>query len=301
MTQTLSQLSQALADTVESAGAHVLRVEGRRRLAASGVTWAPDGIIVTANHALRSDSPKVGLPSGDTVQASVVGRDPSTDLAVLRVEGVHLPSPSWSDTADLKVGHIVLALGRPGESVRATMGIVSSFGSNGHSRRRRRHNHNYVQTDLVMYPGFSGGPLVEVSGSILGINSSGLVRGASAAIPTPTIRQVVDSLLAHGRIRRGYLGVGVQPARLPAAIADQLDQEVGLLLVSVEPGSPAEKAGLVLGDTIVSIDGDPIDTIDGLLSRLGGDRIGAEASIKILRGGQLQELNVLLGERENGE
>jgi S1-C subfamily serine protease len=149
-----------------------------------------------------------------------------------------------------------------------------------------------------MYPGFSGGPMVDSSGRFLGINSSALVRGGTTiTIPAATVSRVVETLLAHGHVRRGYLGVGSQPSRLPAAIASQLGQETGLLLVSVEPNSPAERGKLFMGDTIVSLDGQPVRHLDDLFAVLSGDRVGTAVPVKFLRGGQVQELSVTLGER----
>jgi S1-C subfamily serine protease len=148
-----------------------------------------------------------------------------------------------------------------------------------------------------MYPGFSGGPLVDVDGAVLGLNTSALLRGMSLTVPTPTVRQVVETLLAHGRVRRGYLGVGAQPVRLPAKLEEGLGQETGLLLVSVEPRGPAGQAGLLLGDTIVALDGEPVRHMDELLALLSGDRVGAAMPVRFVRGGQVQELTVTIGER----
>ncbi len=151
----------------------------------------------------------------------------------------------------------------------------------------------YLQTDLVMYPGFSGGPLVNAEGRFLGLNTSSLLRGVSLTVPVPTLRRVVEAILSHGRVRRGYLGVGAQPTRLPEALARQLGQETGLLLVSVEPDSAAERGGLFLGDTIVTLGGQPVQRLDDLLTGLGGEQIGNETPVRILRGGQLQEMKVV--------
>jgi S1-C subfamily serine protease len=297
MTQVLKSLSDALAATVEAAGSGVVRVEARQRLPASGIVWSSEGVIVTAHHVVeRDDNIGIGLPRNETVSASLVGRDPSTDLAVLRVEGADLTPPTWAEPESLSVGHLVLGLGRPGRTVQATLGIVSALGEGWRTPAGGRVE-PYLQTDLVMYPGFSGGPLVDVNGGVLGLNTSALLRGISLSVPTPTVRQVVETLLAHGRVRRGYLGVGAQPARLPAALADQLGQETGLLLVSVEPEGPADHAGLTLGDTIVALDGQPVRHMDELLALLGGDRVGASLPIRIVRGGQVQELTVTIGER----
>lgn len=298
MAQTLKAFSDALAATVEAAGPAVVRVEARRRLPGSGIIWSADGVIVTAHHVVeRDENIGVGLPDGSTVAAELVGRDPTTDLAVLRVEATGLTSPTWTGLDDLQVGHLVLALGRPGRTVQATLGIVSALSENDWRTPMGGQVDRYLQTDVVMYPGFSGGPLVDVSGRVLGVNTSALLRGVSLTLPTPTVRRVVGTLLAHGRMRRGYLGVGAQPVRLPAALGQQLGQETGLLLVSVEPDSPAERAGLLLGDTIVALDGQAVRHLDDLLALLSSDRIGRSVPVRIVRGGQMQELTVVIGER----
>jgi S1-C subfamily serine protease len=269
-------------------------------LPASGIVWSSDGVIVTSHHVLeRNDNIKVGLPDGQSVPATLVGRDPTTDLAALRVSATGLTAPAWAEADDLRVGHLMLALGRPGKNIRATMGIVSALGDSWRAPTGGALD-RYVQSDVTMYPGFSGGPMVDVSGQVLGINSSALLRGGvTLTIPTATVRRVVDTLLAHGRIRRGYLGVGAQPIKLPEALAGQLGQETGLLLASVEPNGPAEKAQLFLGDTIISLAGQPVRHLDDLLVLLSGERVGSTATVRILRSGQLQELPVTIGERSS--
>ncbi len=297
MTEVLTNLSNALADVVAAAGASVVRVEGRRRLPATGVVWSADGVIVTASHVVEhEDNIEVGLPDGEAASARLVGRDATTDLAALRANASGLKPAAWAAMDDLRVGHLVLALGRPGHTVQATLGVVSALGKEWRTHAGGSID-RYLQTDVVMYPGFSGGPLVDVSGRVAGLNSSALLRGVSVAVPASTLRPVVESLLAHGRVRRGYLGVGAQPARLPAALAGQLGQETGLLLISVEPDSPAEKGGLTLGDTIVALDGQPVRHMDDLLALLGGDVVGKSMPVRIVRGGQLHEVRVTIGER----
>jgi S1-C subfamily serine protease len=296
MAEVLRNLSDALAATVEATGPAVVRVEARHRLPATGIVWSADGIIVTAHHVVQWDENiGVGLPNGQAVQATLVGRDPTTDLAVLRAQTEGLTPPAWANLESLQVGHLVLALGRPGRTVQATLGIVSALGDSWRTPAGGRLD-RYLQTDVVMYPGFSGGPLVDAAGQMLGLNTSALLRGTSLTVPVPTLRRVVETLLAHGRVRRGYLGVGAQPVRLPAALKQQLGQETGVLLVSVESGSPAEQGGLLLGDTIVSLDGQPVRHMDDLLALLSGDRVGAVVPVRIVRGGQVQELTVIIGE-----
>lgn len=297
MAEVLRNLSDDLASTVEAAAPGVVRVAARRRLPASGIVWSADGVIVTAHHvAERDENIEIGLADGQTVSATLVGRDPTTDLAVIRAQATGLAPANLTGPDSLRVGHLVLGLGRPGRSVQATLGIVSALGEGWRTPAGGRVE-PYLQTDLVMYPGFSGGPLVDASGQVLGLNTSALLRGISLAVPTPTLRGVVETLLAHGRVKRGYLGVGAQPVRLPANLEGQLGQETGLLLVSVEPDGPAGQGGLMLGDTIVALDGQPVGQMDDLLALLSSDRVGTAVPVRIIRGGQVQDVTVTIGER----
>lgn len=297
MSTVLTDLSSALAGLAESVGANTVRVEARRRQSATGIVYSPDGVIVTAHHVVeRDENISVGLPDGSSVAATLVGRDPGTDLAVLRVQASGLKVPSWGEDKDLKVGHFVLALGRPGETIQATQGIVSALGDGFRTSSGGKID-RYIQTDVAMYPGFSGGPLVGMSGAIFGINTSATMRGVSLAIPTATVRRVTETLLRHGHVKRGYLGVSTQPVKLPGALAKELDQETGLLVISVEADSPADKGGLLLGDTLVTFDNQPVRGLDDLMGSLSGDTVGSPMRIKIVRGGQLQELTVTVGER----
>ncbi len=297
MSETLSNLSNTLVAAVETAGPSIVRVEARRRMPASGVAWSSDGVIVTAHHVVEfDDNITIGLPDGSEVTASLVGRDPTTDIAVLRATGARLTPPTWAGAETLKVGYLALALGRPVETIMATLGIVSALRKDWRTPAGGRFDY-YLQTDVVMYPGFSGGPLVDTAGRFLGLNSSALLRGVSLTIPTGTVASVVETLLAHGHVRRGYLGVGAQVVRLPAALAQQLGQETGLLLGSVEPDSPAERDGLFMGDTIVAVEGHAVCHLDDLLTLLTGDRVGQAVAVRIVRGGQVQEVKVVVGEQ----
>ncbi len=296
MASVVEGISNELAGMVEAAGPAIVRVEGRRRLPASGIVWSDDGIVVTAHHVVeRDDRIGVGLADGKQVDAELVGRDPTTDLAVLRVEGAQPSSAMSAQEDDLSVGHLVLALGRPGRTVQATLGIVSALGTSWRTAAGGTID-RYLQTDVVMYPGFSGGPLVDAEGKVLGLNTSAL-RGVSLTIPNLTVDRVVESILSHGRVQRGYLGVGVQPVNLPEAISKELGQDTGLILISVEPDSPAEAGGLTLGDTLLSVNGEPVRRLGDLLSLLSGELVGEQVLISILRGGEPGEQTVTVGER----
>jgi S1-C subfamily serine protease len=297
MSSVLIDLSDDLANIVATTGPAVVRVDARHRMPASGILWSSDGVIVTTHHVVeRDENLVVGLPNGEAIPASLVGRDPTTDLAVLRVQASGLTPLTWAEADALNVGHLVLALGRPGKTVQAILGVVSALGGSWRTRGGGQIDH-YLQTDVVMYPGFSGGPLVNAAGHIVGVNTSALIRGTSLALPTATVRRVIEDLVAHGQVRRGYLGIGTQPARLPAALAERLGQETGLLLVSVEPGSPAERGGLFMGDTIVTFDGQAMRHHDDLLALLSSDQVGVKVPLRIVRGGELQELQIVIGER----
>lgn len=301
MSEILKQFSDGLASAVETAGQAVVRVEARRRIPASGILWSADGLIVTAHHVVeQDDNIGIGLAGGQSLTASLVGRDPTTDLAVLRAKPAAglstLVPPTLAQPDSLRVGHFVLALGRPGQRVMATLGVISALGDSWRTPAGGEVD-RYVQTDVVMYPGFSGGPLVDVNGQVIGLNTSALARGVSLTLPIPTVQRVVETLLSHGRVRRGYLGITAQAARLPAALAEQLDQETGLLIGSVENGGPAEKAGLFMGDTVVALDGQAVRQLDDLLALLTGERVGHAITVRFIRGGQVHDVAVTVAER----
>jgi len=230
----LEHLSEALAAAVQSAGEGVVRVEGRRRIPSSGIVWSADGLVVTAHHTIdRRSEVQVGLPDGKATAAKVLGRDPATDLAVLRLSTAGGRVLKRIEEGQAKVGHLALALGRPGDSIQSTLGVVSAL-EGGWRSPLGGHIEHYLQSDVVMYPGFSGGPLIDAWGRVVGMNTSALLRGIALAIPVATIERVSQALVEHGRIRRGFLGVGVQPARLPQPMEDRSGQSTGLLVASVE-------------------------------------------------------------------
>ncbi len=292
MTATLQDLSQGMAGLVEQSDAKVVRVDARQRLSGSGVIWSAEGLIVTSNHVVeREDQIQIGLADGKTLDATLVGRDPGADIALLRVNASGLSAATWVDGGELKVGHLLLALGRPGNRIQATLGIASALGGQWRTPAGGEIDH-YLQTDVVMYPGFSGGPLVAADGRFAGVNTSALVRGVSMAIPSATIQKVVETLVAHGHVPRGYLGIGIQPVRLADTLQTLVGQETGLMVMSVESES---QANLVQGDVLVKLDGAPIRHVDELQVLLSGDRVGKTVEGQVIRGGQLQTLSVTIG------
>lgn len=321
MTELMRQLSDAMADRVESAAASVVRVEARRRLPATGIVWA-DSLIVTAHHVVEyEDDIVIGLADGRRANASLIGRDPRNDLALLQTEA-ELTAANWAGDDGLRVGHLVMALGRPTQNVQAALGVVSGLAnptdvkklrekakamrrSRRHGRRGRGRRGGWgrallagcIQTDVVMYPGFSGGPLLGGDGEVHGLNTSGFSRGVSIAVPAAAIRKSVAALLADGKIQQGYLGIGVQPARLPDTAAESLDQDTGLLVVAVEADSPAAKAGLMVGDAVTALDDEAVETVDELHILLANIKVGSEVAITLVRGGVIQTTSAAVGAR----
>lgn len=289
----IQQFSDALAAAVELAGRSTVTVDARGRLPATGIVWSADGEILTADHVVqRDDNIQVTLPGGGKHSAKLVGRDSTSDLALLKIEASGLALPTWGE---VKVGHLVLALGRP-DDLQAALSSVVAVG--GPVRGPFRHLEAYIQTDVTMFPGFSGGPLVDVSGRVVGLNSSALARGASVAVPVAAARRVADALRQHGRIKRGYLGVSTQPVPLPEAVAALAGQPSGLMIIGVEKGSPAETSGMMQGDVVIGLAGQRVTHVEGLQAALGPETVGRSIPVRIVRGGQVTELNLTVGERE---
>lgn len=332
MATMLQELSNEMADLVEANAETVVRVDARRRLPASGIVWAED-LIVCAHHAVEiEDDISVGASEGQRLSATLIGRDPRIDLALLRVEASLKPAARAAKD-DLRAGSLVIALGRPRQTVRASLGIVNGLAGSGDATRRikrmkaqfraqmkgdkkawkkRKWRKRFawdggawgvalaggvIHTDLTMYPGFSGGPLLGVDGKVYGMNTSGLPGGLNAAIPLNSIRESVAALLAKGKIQTGYLGVGLQSAQLPDAVAESLSQDAGLLIVSIEADSPAAKAGLLVGDILTALADEAVEHIDELQLLLASLEAGVEVSAQFVRGGEAQAGRVVIGER----
>ncbi len=294
--QLLSMLSNQMADAVERIGLALVMVNGRQRQAASGIVYAPD-LVLTADHVLeREDNLTIQTHDQRTLAAQFVGRDPSTDLAVLRVNDLGLtPAVTASDPA--RVGQLILVVGRPSSSgPMASLGIVSAVG--GPLRMRRGLLlEQYIRTDAIPYPGFSGGPLIDGQGAVLGILTTGLISGATLAIPTPIAWRIARTLAQQGFIKRGFLGISSQPVHLPETQRAGRTQEQGLLIVRVEPGSPAEVGGMLIGDILVSLDGQPVTDTDDLQPLLMNERVGKTVPVEVIRGGSLHTLHVTIGQR----
>jgi S1-C subfamily serine protease len=253
---------------------------------------------LTANHVVKSESDlKVGLSSSQLLPAQVLGRDPTTDVAVLKIDARLDELPSWINDEDLRVGHIVLALGRPGIGVQATLGVVSALGDNWRTPAGGELT-RFLQTDVVMYPGFSGGPLVSANGGFAGMNTSALIRGVSIAVPGSSLKLIAEELIEYGQVRRGYLGVSLQIVRLADASSMELGQKTGLLITGIEAGSPASESGLFQGDVLVSANEVQLSNMDDLFVQLSRDSIGSHLKLIVIRAGVLHNVEVKVGTRE---
>jgi S1-C subfamily serine protease len=284
-TKSLSAFSDGLAAAVEAASAFTLLVDARKRYPASGIAYAAD-LVLTADHVVtRDEDIRVGLPDGKRVAATLAGRDPGSDLALLRLsEKVLTPAKTNRDPA--RVGQIVLALGRPSEAgIQASWGIVTAIGGPVRTWRGGLLE-QYLQTEATPYPGFSGGPLLNAAGEVLGLNTSGLTRGAALTIPFSVAWAIADALDKHGSVKRGYLGVRTQPV------------EAGLLVLWLEKGGPAEKGGLLVGDILTNVNGQSLRDADDLFAALTSETVGKKTDVEILRGGKPQTLKVTVGERK---
>jgi S1-C subfamily serine protease len=297
MNSAVRDWSDGLAELVEAGGRSVVRVESERAHPGSGIVWS-EGVIVTTAHPLaEQEEAEVGLPQGGEARGEVAGVDAALDLAVLRVEAAGLVPARFASLDALKVGHLVLALARPGRSVRARLGIVSAFGESWRTHAGGRID-RYLETDHDLPRGYSGGLLVSADGAALGLVTAGLLRGHTLTIPAATLQRVVDAILAKGNVQRGYLGVNTYPVPLPAAAAQATGQEQGLIVLSVQPDSPAEQAGLMQGDVLLSLLGSRLAHLHDLIEILGEDAAGKEAEIGLWRSGQRLTLRIKIGQRD---
>ncbi|HSE94504.1 MAG TPA: trypsin-like peptidase domain-containing protein [Methylomirabilota bacterium] len=291
----LSALSAQLADAVEAVSPAVVQVDGRSRRPSSGIVWAPE-LVLAAEHALeREHDLTVETASGPPLPAQLLGRDSASDLAVMRVPGLGI-EPAPPAAAPARVGQFVLAVGRPGgRALMASLGIVSAVG--GPVRTRGGLLDQYIRTDATPYPGFSGGPLIDARGAVLGLLTTGLAGGIALAVPAGLAWRLGETLARQGHVPRGWLGIGSQPVQLPVSQRAGRGHEVGLLIVDVARESPAERGGVLVGDILVTVDGQAIRDPEDLQARLSGDWIGRTVLIELLRGGTLVTLRIAIGQR----
>ena len=298
MSNPLIDFSKGLTTAVEKGGASTILVDARKRYPASGIAYAED-LVLTADHVIsREDNIKVMLPDGKTFDASIAGRDPGSDLALLRIAEKAMTPAKTSDEA--KIGQLVLALGRPNsDGVQASWGIVTSVHGPARTQRGGMLD-GFIRSETTPYPGFSGGPLVNAEGEVLGLNTSGLTQGSSLTIPVKVAWRIAEALARHGTVKRGYLGVRTQPVEIPEATrkAIQREQTSGLLVLWLEENGPAQNGGLFVGDTIIAVGGQPVGDPDDLFSALNSDTVGKPIAVEVLRGGKPETLKVTVGERK---
>ncbi len=294
MNSNLAAFSAELESAVQGAERFVVAVQGQSRMPTSGIAWGDD-IIVTVDHGLKHDGDvQVHLPDGRALKAAVVGHDPGTDLGVLRVSE-KLEAAPRSD-ANLRPGHVVLTLGRsPNSGINAAMGIVSAVSGPWRTWRGGQMD-AYIRLDMRLFAGSAGGAVI-ADGLVAGVASGALSRVAPLAVPVSTVQRVVSDILSTGRVSRGFLGVGLQPVRIPEALQQFSGSDTGVIVLSVEAAGPADLGGLLIGDVIVALAGSAVQDTDDVQAALGRETIGKPVSVKILRAGQAVELEVVVGER----
>jgi S1-C subfamily serine protease len=291
-----STLSNELAEASLEAGKPVVCVQGRRH-PSSGIIFNQEA-VVTTHHALRRDEDvAIVAAPGQRIAARVAGRDPGTDLAVLRLEqSVQSPAARWGNSGELRVGELVLALARTRRgNIVASSGIISGYINERWTTWHRGELDQFIRPDVNFYPGFSGGPLVNSRGEVLGINTGGLHR-SGITIPAATLVRVATELLEKGRIERPYLGLAMQTAPLPESLRTKLNlnSSEGLLVMHVVPGSPADKAGVLLGDVLVELNHQPVADTETVQQQLRAQKLGSEIEATFIRGGATVKSRVKL-------
>src|SRR6202045_4344962 len=283
----IETISSEFASAAERVGSNVVAVHARRWMPTSGIEWKK-GVVVTVHHGVQRDEDiKVLLGTGRAVSATLAGRDPSTDIAVLKIEEGSSGAPQLGDSTSLRLGHLVLALGRTrrGDLV-ASSGVIGGISGEWKSRRGGQLD-QHIRLDLALYPGFSGGPLLDAKGEVVGINTRGFVNGGAVTVPVATVNRVVKELLEKGHIARPYLGIAMQPVQVPEKMRSKLPAQtrVGLLVTHVENHSPAEKAGVLLGDVLFEVGGAPVEHVDTIQDSLSTAKIGGVLQIRVIRAG----------------
>lgn len=299
----LADFSAQITAAVGNAVASIVAIDARPRVATSGIVWRAGGIIVSTNHTIRRDENiTVAFEDGRNAKASLVGRDAGTDLAVLKIDdeaiAETLKPADVIETAEIKVGNVVLAVGNPGGGVTASFGIINNV-SGAWRTWRGDEIERFISLDLAVYLGFSGGALIDVDGRILGVNTSAFGRGLALTIPSETVNRVVDQILTNGSVARPYLGIGTQSVALSESLRGKLnlEQSSGLMMLNVEADGAAEKAGILMGDVLLSLGDKPTLEPMDVQAALWGKSAGEAINAKILRGGELKEVEIILGIR----
>jgi len=290
----LTQLSDQIADVVQAASPSVVQVQGRSR-PASGLVYQTDVVLTTARALGREEHPRVRRADNETLEAELAGWDPATRLAVLKVPGLN--GQPLAPAPPARVGAIAIALARSwSNAVTATAGLVSVIGGPLPTGRRRVIE-QVIRTSAPMHDGFAGGALVGAAGGLLGVATAAAIRGLGVVIPASIAWAAAADVLQHGTRTRGYLGIAAQPVRVPEKQQSIAGSEDALLVVGVKNGTPADEAGLFVGDLLLSLDGHRLASPDELFDLLAGDRVGRRVSLRVLRGGAVTEIGVTIGKR----
>jgi len=299
MESTLTHLSSHLAEIVERFSPHVVAVHARRHFPSSGVIWGA-GMVVTADHTIqREEEIQITLPDGKSGNAQLAGRDPGTDLALLKVEGLPAQAPTPPQADSVRAGELTLVLGRsPDSGPNASLGIISAVSGSWRTWRGGRLD-QYIRLDAKFFPNSSGGAVISARGEIVGIGTAALSRMAGLAIPASDVNRVAEKLQKEGYIARGYLGVGVQSVPIPDTLRAQVTHgnQAGAIVLGVEAGGPADKAGLLIGDVIVGLGDSKIESTSDVQTFADSNGLGTSAKVSYLRAGTLKESTLVVGER----
>jgi len=297
MTAIWQQFSKEISEVVKQAGKSIVAVDGRSGRTSSGILWRSDSIL-TASHSIRRDANIAVIPGpGRSVQARLVGRDRGTDIALLKLDReIESESVQLGNTASLSVGELTVAVGRTRRgNVVASAGIIS--GLMGEWQVARTRIDQFIRPDLNLYPGFSGGVLLSAGGGVLGLNTSGLLRGTPITIPSSTLSRIAEEISSSGYVARPYIGLVMQPVPIPESLQKKADVTAagGLLVMQVEPGGPADLGGALLGDILLDMDGNSFDDLDDVHDVLGKKGAGQEVRATLVRGGQKVQLTIRIG------
>src|SRR5215471_5915904 len=299
MTTTWQQFSKDMSDAVEQAGKSIVAVDGRAGHTSSGIVWRRDAIL-TAAHAIRHET-KIGviLGPGQSITGRLAGRDRGTDIALVKLDGeIEMQPAALANPATLSVGEFTVAVARTRRgNLVASAGMIS--GLMGEYQVARTRIDQFIRPDLTLYPGFSGGALIDGDGSVLGLNTSGLLRGKPITIPSSTLTRIAEALSSAGHIKRPYIGLVMQGVQIPDSLKKRagVTNDAGLLVMHVEAGGPADSSGVLLGDLLLDIDGRALAELDDVFELLGQKTAGQDVQINLIRAGQQLQLTIRIGER----
>ena len=301
MESALAAFAREIASLAERTAPAVVAVHGRRHGHSSGVHWRRE-LVVTAEHTLRRDEDlTVADAGGGESAATLVGRDPGTDIALLKVEGLSAPTVQAGGAAPPAVGDLALVIGRsPNSGTNASMGMIGAVSGPWRTWRGGEMD-AYIRLDATVFAGSSGGAVVDMSGLVAGIATTALSRVAGLAIPARTVNRVVDQLVARGTVPRPYLGVGLHAVPMPEQFRAKFGGERthGIMILEVEPLGPADRGGILSGDIVLEIDGKSVGAVEDVQSALGWETVGKSVRLKLIRGGELKEITVTVGERSH--